>query len=224
MMPLHYIFKKVIQSWGYINLYDPKGSLKEDFIMYKYNEKFVHAAISGGLSAGEFAVTYDCEGHEILAVNINKADRKGGLTSFTVTVNEKEVIEDNLLITPGFYPVRSGGKTRLAFVNIRGEARFLPSEYSREVRLSGGLIDLDEVKYRKEVIKHLDHLEAENRGLRKELLELHEELKKSPTRKGKNNKATQSSIDEEVEHLLGKKPTGGLKYVPPKDDDDDRLY
>lgn len=193
--------------------------------MYKYNEKFVHAAIANGLAAGEFTITFDREGHEILAVNINKADRKGGLTSFTVTVNEKEVIEDNLLITPGFYPVRSGGKTRLAFINIRGEARFVPSAYANEIRLSGGIIDLDEVKYRKEVMKHLDHLEAENRGLRKEVKELHEELlnkksnKKSPTtRKGK-----EATREESISDLLAK-PMGGLKYVPPKAEDDDDIY
>ena len=172
--------------------------------MRKYIEKGIHTAISGGLSAGEFTTTFDSEGNEILAVCICKADRKGGLASFTVTVNEKEVIEDHLLIEPGFYPVKSGGMTRLAFIDAYGRARFVPSAYAKEIRLSGGLIDLDEVKYRKEVLKHLEHLEKEVRKLKKEP----KPKEKAPT------------IDEEVERLLGKR---GLKYVPPKDDDD-RLY
>lgn len=176
--------------------------------MYKYNEKMIHAAIANGLAAGEFTITFDREGHEILAVNVAKADRKGCLTSFTVTVSDKEVIEDNLFINPGFYPVKSGGKTRLAFINVCGVARFVPSAYVNEVRLSGGLIDLDEVKYRKEVIKHLEHLEKEVRKLKKD----------PPSRKGK-----EATREEAISDLLAK-PLGGLKYVPPKDDDDGDIY
>ena len=178
--------------------------------MAKYYEKSMTRSIVSGLSAGEFAIVYDRAGNEILAVAIAREDRKSGLINFTATVSGKETIEDTLLLETGFYPVKKGGRTRLAFV-VCGEARFVPSAYAHDVRLSGGLIDLDTPSFMKEMKKAADHLAAENRKLLKEV----KDLRKSFDAAKPSEYARQKAREEvQINSALGKV----------SDEDDDALY
>ena len=183
----------------------------------------ISTAMLYGLSDGEYAIG-TVDGVATLALRIPAPLRKGGASAFTAFIQES-VDYDGFPNDTGFYPVKKGGKVSLAFYH-EGRIEFISREFARDVRLSGGIIDLDTEVERKEVLKHLNHIEAENRGLRKEVKELREELlnkKAASSRKGK--KATESTKEEAVSDLLAKPSFGGLKYVPPKDhDEDDRLY
>ena len=196
-----------------------------------FREINMNTAVLYGLEDGEYAIA-EIGRVDTLAMRIPSALRKRGTSAFTAYIQES-VEFDGFPNETGFYPVRKGGKTSLGFYHD-GRIEFISREFARDVRLSGGLIDLDAEVERKEVLKHLNHIEAENRGLRKEVKELREELlKKAPSsRKGK--KATETTKEEAISDLLDEaglklvvdktKSSGGLKYVPPKDDDDDRLY
>ena len=139
--------------------------------MAKYFKKNMHAALANGLSAGEFTISFDEKGNEVIAIAIARSDKKGDLINFVTPVFEKEEIEDNLLLEDGFFPVRKEGKTRLAFI-YAGLARIVPSCYAHDIRLSGGLIDLDSPAFMREMKKAADHLAAENRKLLKEVKDL----------------------------------------------------
>lgn len=180
-----------------------------------FREISMSTAVLYGLSDGDFAVG-EIGRVDTLAIRIPTPLRKRGTAALTAYIQES-VEYDAFHIETGFYPVKRGGKVQLAFFH-NSRLEFVSREFARDVRLSGGLIDLDAEVERKEVLKHLNHIEAENRGLRREVKELREELlnKKTPSsRKGKK-----AEKEETVSDLLAK-PLGGLKYVPPKDDDDD---
>ena len=173
-----------------------------------FREINMNTAVLYGLEDGEYAIA-EIGRVDTLAMRIPSALRKRGTSAFTAYIQES-VEFDGFPNETGFYPVRKGGKTSLGFYHD-GRIEFVSREFARDVRLSGGLIDLDAEAERKEVMKHLEHLEKEVR-----------ELKKTPSsRKGK--KVTESSQEESISDILAK-PVGGLKYVPPKAEDDDRLY
>ena len=184
--------------------------------MAKYFEKSASRALVSGLQTGEFAITYDRNGNEILAVSIAKEDRKSGLINFTAMVSGKERIEDDMLIETGFYPVKKGGKTRLSFIAY-GEARYVPSVYAKEVRLSGELIDLDQVEFIRNMRKAADHLAAENRKLMKEVKDL---------RKAFEEEREERKLHEEIKGFdPAAKPAKPTSSKPKADDDDDEdLY
>ena len=146
------------------------------------------SAMFGGLKEGEFALYNSIEyGRTMLVIRIPNTLQRGNTSAFDVGV--AETADYDGIIEPGFYPVRKGGLTYLAFYYEGKMYLFDTRKASGWVRLSGGVIDLDEENYRKEVLKHLEHLEREMRKLRKE-------------QKG----AKAPSIDEEVDALVKDKP------------------
>ena len=184
--------------------------------MAKYFKKNMHFALANGLSAGEFTIAFDEKGNEVLSVCIARADRKGDLINFTSPVFEKEVIEDNYLLEDGFYPIKVRGKTRLTFV-YAGVAHIVPSAYAHEVRLSGGLIDLDTPSFMKEMKKAADHLAAENRKLLKEVKDLRKSFdaaKPNPAEQPSEYARQKAREEVQVNYALRKV----------SDEDDDDLY
>ena len=187
------------------------------------NVSFKKVAISSemlyGLADGEYTVG-NVNGVATLALRIPIQLRKGGASAFTAIIGES-IEYDGFPNETGFYPVKKGGKVQLAFYHD-SRLEFISREFAKDIRLSGGIIDIDADVERKEVMKHLEHLEKEVR-----------KLKKSPT-PPKGKKATEATYEEAISDLLDEaglklvvdktKSSGGLKYVPPKDDDDDRLY
>ena len=161
-----------------------------------YFEKAIETAAIRGLNDGEFTLT-TTEGHRTLIVALPRSERKDTSVSFTAFVLDAVKYDEHTFIETGFYPVRYKGRTRFGFYHNE-VVYFISSSYAHHVRY-GEIIDLDRSRFEMEVLKHLNHAAAENRKLQKEVKALRELLGKEPT------------IDDEVERLVGKKKTGGLK-------------